>query len=445
MLKMWVKYGLPAFIFTFINVVVCAQEFKIENSRAYYKQQFNLVGGLVIVPVKVNGTPLSFIIDSGFNSTIIFSVSSEDSLDVKNASRIYLRGLGTGKPITAIKSAGNEFRIGEVVNPNQDIYIIQEEFLGISNRLGVPVNGIIGYDLFKSLVIDFNYRRELMKIYTPESYSYKNCRPCEDLPLEFRRNKAYLNAVVVLNGKPKTVKLLFDSGSSDALWLFPEEEEKIEVSEKSFKDYLGFGISGSVYGNRGRIDKLKLGSYTLEEVTTSFPDTAYIADVVAFTERNGSLGGEVLKRFRYVVDYTNKNLRIKPNSNFGDAFEYDMSGLVIQHNGRRLVKNLNGKPTSFSVKQTDEGGIEVYSSNYEVKFSLEPQYEIAEVRPDSPAEKAGIKTGDFILELNRKPVYKYSLSKISAIFTSREGRNIRLLLERDGKEFEVKFKLERIL
>ncbi|MCG9970841.1 aspartyl protease family protein [Christiangramia crocea] len=422
-------------------------EFVIENDKGKFKQKFDLVNDLVILPVEVNGREMSFLLDTGVNSTILFSLSSEDSATVNNPMTVYLKGMGVGKPLRALKSNHNEFKVGEAVSKDHSIYIIEGQVFSISNRLGYPLNGILGYDFFKDFVVEFNYKRKFMWVYMKDEYEYKRCRRCVDLPLNFYKNKPYVEAEVSIEGEDAhQVDLLLDSGSGDALWLFSDEENGIYLPEKSFADFLGFGISGSVYGHRSRISSLSLGKYELKDITVSYPDSLSLETVSSFEERNGSVGAQVLKRFHSVVDYKGRNLRLKPNNNFHDPFEYNMSGVIIKHSGYQVVKSAAAS-NSFQIQNDDPSneGTKVYQTTRQVIYSLEPSYEVAEIRPDSPAEMSGLKIGDKIIKLNGRPAYKYNLQKISEIFSSKEGKRIKMEVLREGKAIEIEFRLERIL
>jgi len=59
----------------------------------------------------------------------------------------------------------------------------------------------------------------------------------------------------------------------------------------------------------------------------------------------------------------------------------------------------------------------------------------------SPAEVAGIEPGDVILEVNRQPVYKWGDIQ-NMINSSKEGKEITLLLQRDGSQSETSLKPE---
>lgn len=432
-------------ISVFFSKVFAQNDFVIENDKGYFKQKFELANDLVIVPVELNGRELSFLLDTGVNSTILLSFNSEDSTSVNDPSIIYLKGLGSGKPIRALKSNSNILKLGEAISRNLDVYIINGDVFSISNRLGVAINGILGYDFFKDFVIEMNYKSEKMMIYEKGIYEYKRCKRCIDLPLKFYQKKPYIEAHVSIDGgNNHPVDLLVDSGSGDALWLFKDPVNGLFLPDESFEDFLGFGITGSVYGDRSRIKNLTLKEYSLKDITVSFPDSLSLSAVNSFEERDGSIGAQVLKRFHSVFDYSGGTLRLKPNSDFNDPFEYNMSGIVVRHNGYRVIKN-SFSGSNFKMESKDEEGIVAYSSMREIIYSLEPSYEVAEIRPDSPAEIAGLEVGDEIIELNGRPVYRYDLKKITEILSSKEGKKIKLEVIRRGMPLEIEFRLERIL
>ncbi len=65
----------------------------------------------------------------------------------------------------------------------------------------------------------------------------------------------------------------------------------------------------------------------------------------------GSLGGEVFSRFTMTFDYAHQMLYLKPNTSLNQPFERDMSGLVLQAEGKdfhtyRVYKVLDGFPAA---------------------------------------------------------------------------------------------------
>ncbi len=186
--------ALGSIIFFLALVISCPAQrsFEIDQDKDHFQLSFELISDLVIVPVEVNGVALSFLLDTGVDSTILFNLSEVDSLEVKNATTILLRGLGAGEPIQAIKSSGNELRIGKATSSSLSLYVVYDYEIYLSHRVGVPIHGILGYDFFKDFILEFNYPRQKITIYKPEAYRSKKCGKCEELPLSFHKNKPYI-------------------------------------------------------------------------------------------------------------------------------------------------------------------------------------------------------------------------------------------------------------
>ncbi len=397
----------------------------------------------MIIPVYVNGVELSFILDTGVGSTIIFSVDNKNSLELKNASKIYLRGLGDEAPVEAIKSVSNEVRIGKALSASHTIYLVLDESINFSPRMGFPIHGIIGYDFFKDFIMDINYSNNYIKINRPSTYKYKRCKKCyqTDLGFQDQHKRPFLTAKYKSKKGLIDVNLLLDSGSGSSLWLFENKEKGIEVSENSFRDFLGKGFNGDIYGERTKIDELHIGDFMLRDVTTSFPDSVYIKGI-SVNNRQGSLGGGVLRRFNVIMDYPNKKISLKKNNYFEKPFHYNMSGLTIQHVGFAFAKDYNEKDRFYI-------GLNKIINQKTVQFTndfvLKPKYEISDVRPGSPAEEAGLKKGDILIEINGRKAYTYKLSELNDLFYLEEGKKIRLKIKRLGVEMRFDFNLRKVI
>lgn len=420
--------------------------FRFQNkSQTKQRVSFKLINNLIIIPVTINEKKLSFILDTGVNKTIIFNVSENDSIGLLNPKKITLRGLGNGESVDAVISENNKMNIKGLIGYNESIYVILKDFFDLSSRMGTTIHGIIGYNLLKNFVVKINYKSKKIDFYNPDSYKYKKCKKCEILPIQFYRKKPFVNVKVQLDtvaNKLTDVKLLVDSGGSDALWLFEDSKKEIKTPNKFFNDILGEGLSGSIYGNRSRIPMLKIGNFEIEKPTVSFLDTTSTKNARKLKNRNGSLGGNVLKRFVVWLDYPNRQIMLRKKGSFTSGFNYNMSGLDIVYNGKQLIKEENNTlaKDAFNNKLDTKNTIS-FVTNYSYKFR--PSYKIKRVVKNSVADKAGLKAGDLIVSINRKPVYTYTLNEIIHKLQEREHKKIQIKIDRDGQKLNFSFRLEK--
>ncbi len=246
----------------------------------------------MVLPLEVNGTKLSFVLDTGVGTPILFNLSDQDSIQLNNVSEITLNGLGDGDAINALKSTGNFVKIGNVKNISQHIYVVMDVGINFSPSLGIPVHGIIGYDLFRDFVVEVNYSKKTIKLFDPNNYEHKSSRNSLLIDIAIIGKKAYLDASVVIRDSAEIpVKMLMDTGSSDAVWLF--EDERIRIPKKSYEDFLGKGLAGDIHGKPTKIHHLKIADFVLSDAKAAFPDMESFTTIKDFGGRNGSLGGEV--------------------------------------------------------------------------------------------------------------------------------------------------------
>jgi len=417
-------------------------KYVVNNKKGVDKINFKLINNVIIIPIKVNGVELSFLLDSGVNKPIVFNFLKEsNSLKILNAQTIYLKGLGRNGKVEALKSSGNTFTIGDAKNINQDCYIIYDASINFAPRLGVPIHGIIGYDLFKDLVVDINYTKRHIKLTNPDKYKYKSCKKCKTFGLEFYNNKPYVNASVIVRGNTIPVKLLVDSGSSDALWLFENYNLGLTVKNNYFNDFLGYGLSGSVHGKRSKIEAFYLKDFKFNKPLVAYPDSSYTTMVRKIKDRNGSVGGEILKRFNMTLNYSRASMVLKRNSNFKNHFSYNKVGIIVENAGIRLITEYEQKAmvkSNLSTNYINNIKISAVLANTQ-KYVIKKAYVIASVRDNSPASKVGLQKGDLIIKINGRDTKTYSLQEIIEKFHGKEGEKVSIEVDRFGRKIKAKF------
>lgn len=431
-------------IFILIFIVNCLQlsaqgGFYLKENKSK-KIDFQLISNLIIIPVEVNNVPLSFVLDTGVSKPILFNITETDSVGLGNTKSFFLYGLGGDGKLNALKSTGNALKIGNVTLFNKDLFVVYDKDINFTPRLGVLVHGIIGYDLFKDFVVEINYNSKFIRLYKPESFKGKIGRKWTEIPLDIYNKKPYANGNVNILGNEKAVKLLLDTGSSDAIWLFKNKNLGILPNEKLvFDDYLGKGLSGPVYGQRSKVGTFEIADFKFENANVAFPDSSSVDFRKVYKARNGSIGGEILKRFNYFFDYSNSRVYIKKNGYFKKPFTYNNSGIILEHNGIMFVReeislpslNYNEKNRSLRINRV---------INYIT--TIRPAYEIVEIRESSNAYAVGLRKGDVLIRVNNKYAYEYKLPEINDLFHGKTGKSIRLLIERQGAEMLFKFRLD---
>ena len=406
---------------------------------------FRFVNNLIILPVELNGVQLNFLLDTGVEETILFSLEETKEIAFENIEKVKLRGLGSQEHIEGLKSTGNKLVFEDMYDSNHMLYIVLDQSFNFSSHIGIPVNGIIGYQFFRNNLVEIDYDRRRIIIYHDSTKTRKKLeRKMNRVPISIELKKPYITTEVTQNGEPVNAKLLVDTGSSDAVWLFDALSDKISLPTNNFEDFLGRGFSGEVYGRRGRIDRFSISGFAFGAPIVAFPDSISIRHVNLVKGRLGSVGGEILKRFSVVFDYQNSQVFLKKGKAFYDAFHYNMSGIEIEHGGLEWVKETVELNTNLKGEDYDSN-FNKKLSDFHYKFELKPFYAITSVRNDSPAEQAGIRKDDKIIAINGKMAYRQTLQEITDLLRSEPDREIVMQLERNGARIMVNFRLRKLL
>ncbi|MCV6631478.1 MAG: aspartyl protease family protein [Flavobacteriaceae bacterium] len=442
-----------------ILLIICTnglfgQNFSLPAGKNQETIPFELVNNLVVMPLTLNGKELKFILDTGVSKPILFNVTQQDSVDLKGLKEMQLKGLGDKGLVKAYRSVQNHFQIGAAQNLYQDLYLVIDKELNLSTSLGVEVHGIIGFEIFRDFVVKINYRRKKIKLYKRGVYKKEECRKCTELPLKVYQKKAYVQTKVQTLEAEVSVNLLIDTGSSDAVWLFKNPEKGIEVPEKSFEDFLGRGLGGNIYGERGKYPFLTFNDWQLKEPIISFPKEKYYNFLNTSFGRDGSLGAAVLKRFDVLIDFKAGYMQLRKNNKFKKPFKYNVSGIELKHHGMQYVKELVSRFGSVhrsAARYADGSGQDKVGNGVTINlqsvytYRLHPAFEIAQVRENSPAFLAGLRQGDVLLRVDGKKTHGYKLQEIMGLINRGEGKKIILLVKRGGQKLKFRFLLNKSL
>ncbi|WP_318351130.1 aspartyl protease family protein [Aquipluma nitroreducens] len=372
---------------------------------------FKSSNNLIIIPVAINNSDtLNFILDTGVRYPIITELPFVNKLNLNYLQPISVKGLGEGEQLTAYRSGNNTINLDGLVAYNQEIHMVINENFQISHILGMPVHGLIGFNLFKDYVVKIDYSEHKITLIKPEYFDYKERERDIVLPLSFEQGKPFVTTSIVTDKNDEVpVKLLVDTGASDAIWLSTNSDNRIALPENHIETFLGRGLSGDLYGKKGRIGAIWVGPLVLYEPIVAFPDNDLVDQLIGKNDRNGTLGAEILRRFYITMDYPGKRLILRPNGDLKDDFNYNMSGLEVT----------NPMP-----------GL--------------PIFLVSNIRKNSPAYYAGILENDQIISLNNTNNKSLTLNDINLLFQSQQDRRIKMTVLRNGEQVKAEFFLKKM-
>ena len=385
-----------------------AQYFDIDNGYKSVRIPFKLVRNLVVIKLKINGRgPFNFILDTGVGLMVITEPKLVDSINLENKRTIKMGGLGEGDAFEAYVTPPLKIEIPDLTSYDVAAAILKTDHFNLSNFVGMPIHGLLGYEFFNNLAVKLSFTDSTITVYRPRDV--RKFRTGEKLPMSVEYHKPYIQAKVKLPiGTEQTSKLVIDLGAGHPISL-ENMIKKNGLPQKFIIANLGVGLAGPITGFLSRIDEVDIGKYRLKKVITSFPNDYDEATMKSLSvQRDGNLGVGILKKFTVVFDYQGNSLYLKPNTNFSEPFEHDMSG------------------------------IEYYAAGEGLKHLI-----ISRIEPGSAADEVGLEKDDEITSINFKSVGDMTMEEIDNILKSKNDRNLLIEVYHDHRFDRVILTLKR--
>jgi len=369
---------------------------------------FKYVNGFIIIKVFYsNFFELNFLFDTGASHNILFKKNVNDILGIGYTDTILIGGADIQEKMKALVSRNIPMQLKNTNVILRDIIVLEEDFLELEKILGTRIDGILGGDFFKGLVIGIDHRKDKITIYNPNKFKPNPKFSVHDI--DIHNYKPYIKAPTEIGGKIDTLNYLIDTGASLALLVHSNRDNEFEMPENVIIGNLGKGLGGDISGYIGMIDGLNIDQYRLPNIITSFQeiDSSFLdSDQII---RDGIIGNVILSRFHIIIDYMREKLYLKQISKLDEEFDYDKSGMLIYALGEKLN-----------------------------------QYYIKTIYPDTPAEEAGLLPGDKIVKIGFWPAKYYSLSGILNKLQGKEGKKIKLTILRNGEKIKTQFRLRNL-
>jgi len=350
---------------------------------------FNNDLGLISVPVSVNDSAsVWFILDTGFEISLI---------DVELAKQMDLRL----ENVKSIAQPGGTVEMGTVPSVKLGLKgltltrqpLQTAPLKPLEKAIGRQFAGILGHDILEHFIIEIDYQNNRISFFDPKTYKYKG--KGQSINLEIVNGEPFLTGMIRASGQtPFPAKLKLDTGSVSGIGFNKNFIDAYHLPSKGQKvvEVPGVAVGGDTKNIAFRIESFKMRSYTFRNL----PVGATI-DSEGFENRNdaGTIGAEILTKFKLILDYPHSRLFVEPNPSFDRPFQFDRAGI------------------SFSADGNDHRRLSIYK-----------------VSENSPAAKAGLMDGDNIVSINNISSKHLSIAKLWTMMRQRNGAVYKITVKR---------------
>jgi membrane-associated protease RseP (regulator of RpoE activity) len=344
--------------------------------------------------------PARFVLDTGADGVSAVSATFAEKMGVLEPMRERASGLGlrNGK---IRRLYGTRLKIGGALFNGFDF--ISLPLAKLEPYWGRKIDGLLGGNILKSTVLSVNYEKRTLVL---SEHLGAEARDFEyRLPLTVLGTTPMVEAQVLRFGDqtPISGRFIVDTGVRLSFFNTPFSKTHglLEQSPKVIENITGYGIGGIIVEKVGRVAQISLGGAKLKKPLLQI--STRLDGLYASSLFDGIIGADLLSRFTVVFDFPGKMLYLRPNKWFNTPFIYDMSGI------------------SFTFESEGKGPVRV-----------------VKVVKQSPAEDAGVREGDILLEVDGRAAVSYTMSDLKDHFR-KEGRKVSLKIDRQGHTLTVVF------
>lgn len=254
-----------------------------------------------MVPTKVNGAPLSFLLDTGYGINMIHPDLIEP-LKLRRAGRITIVGIAGEEE--AGTYSGAVFDFGGIVYSPRRMASLPSEAENSRRRR----DGILGSGFFRRFVVEIDFAEKKLRLREPDSFSYVG--KGEIIPLHFEKDTPIIDAAILSpTGSVVRARFEVDTGCDDYLCLSPEFVETNRLAGAQETSGIKRGVGGSAHIRHGTVPELRLGGFTLAKPSANFfTDASPAGKGLA-----GHIGMAALQHYKVIFDYSRRQMILEEN------------------------------------------------------------------------------------------------------------------------------------
>jgi hypothetical protein len=321
-----------------LSLEPCTGAFAAGSQGLLARMPFELLANAVFLPLRVNGRgPYLFSLDTGSSNSVIASEVTHE-LELVAGQTFSSSGAGSDSNMATHIGPVHFGLPGGVERSVTDGALISMS--GLWPLIGKRFYGEVGFDVFGSLVVEIDYERRILSLYDPDRFRYRGAAP--KLPARFYG--AYdpqVEGELMTPGRaPIPVRFTLDTGAGGTIVSSPivAKNQLLQAVGRTIKAQ-DRGVGGAMPSEvSAQLSALRIGPFTLQR-----PIVALSLDKAGSLSNEAisvNLGGNILRRFKVIIDYVNRWVILEPNRSFAQPFRSDASGLLIEakgHNFRTFV------------------------------------------------------------------------------------------------------------
>ncbi len=259
---------------------------------------------VIIIEATLNNSgPYNFVLDTGTDPSVI-DINISDSLSLFQFS-IGKQDVGEDQSLEILIPLPMKLQVGNL--PSSRKLFLALDLKMISDKMEMPIHGILGHNFIKDNIIQIDYQKQKLKFYPFGINPYPNPdQNVKKMELHFIDDGTFpLVKLLSVNGKP--INATIDTGSNQTLTLFRASVDYLGLSEvlESSKEIEAIGYGGA--HKKKVMDSLtiKIDNWDIENSEVYF-DLQSEKSKVSLDIRGGNLGNQILKNYILTLDYQNR-------------------------------------------------------------------------------------------------------------------------------------------
>jgi len=279
---------------------------------------FQLTDSLIFMQASLNGSqPLWMILDTGSSVTVFDeSVSKTLGLRFNGERNVYGPGQGSAQKLAFASHAA--LRLADAELDDQTVATMPLDWF--SRELGRTTDGFLGSNIIRNYVVEIDYANQVLRLLDPATYSYAG--PGQRLPLQFIWDNipSVRAEVVAQDGTAITGIFLIDSGATTAIWLtkaFSEAHPEFLSIPETIEVRNVVAVGGALSTRLGRLPAVRLGGFVVANPSAQFSQNS--SGIFATPGLAGTIGAQMLRRFKVVLDYPHMEMILEPNEHFNET------------------------------------------------------------------------------------------------------------------------------